>query len=361
MAQGVYVLAVLGESPSVLTELLWWLCVVERRPIAGVEVWATGRGARFVRSLATGDAWRSLEASTGPLPDLQPEGTPPDAAHGFRIHRFRLGESVLDDVRSEPESAAVSGILHDRVRTLRAALGDHIQLVGSLAGGRKTVSGALQTAFCLQAGPTDRLVHVLLHPDLESSLRDEGRMAEYVSPQQRWTDLSGVAGAEQIVVYDAPFPRIKHLVRRRLADALERLSWDEVWPVLDANAGRNPTATLTRTTFQEWTYTIRDAESAVCLYEVTLGKRPGAVLAAMALVGAGSTAADLIAWLDENEVGWRPSSATGNTPETREPMIRSAVSTLRGKFDDIPVGLERFAPPVQGFSMHRVDVDLGSF
>lgn len=364
MARAAYVFSVVGESPAVLSELLWWLCTQERAPIAGIEVWATGRGAERLRRLVASEKWGRLCAQTGPLPEIQPVGALPCGAFGFRIHRFVCGDQVLDDVRGEEESAAVAASLHDRVRSLRAELPDHITLVGSLAGGRKTVSASLQTAFCLQAGPRDRLVHVLLHPTLERVLREGGQLSEFCAPAQVWTALSGVAVDEQVLVYDVPFPRIRHLLPGRLATALDELGWDEVWPALEANMGVDATARLVRTARERWRFQVVHAGTERVLYDKALKARLGGLLAAMASTGEGPRASDLVDWLDAHEVGWRPSQARGNSRETRERLVRSAVSALRDKLSDLPIGLERFGPPAQGFAMPhvraRLDVDDAS-
>lgn len=359
MPRAAYVMSVLGESPAVLSELLWWLAVRERTPIAGIEVWATGRGARRLRELVASEAWRALEDRTGVLPPLASDAAQTSAAYGFRIHTFASDGNVLDDVRSEAESNAVSAQLHDRVRDLRADLPDDTQLVGSLAGGRKTVSASLQTAFSLQAGPRDRLVHVLLHADLEAALRREGLLTAFCSPGARWAELSGVPVDDQVLVYDVPFPRIRHLVPRRLSAALEHMPWEEVWPALDANMGLDATARLIRTAKLRWRFEIIHPATGEGIYETKLVARPGAVLAAMASVGEGATASDVVAWLDANEVGWAPPSGNGHDAETRQGALRSAVSNLRSAFADLPIGLERFGPPPQGFSVAGVEVDIG--
>lgn len=358
MRRGAYVVSVIGESPAVLSELLWWLCARERTSLAGIEVWATGRGAERLRAGVAGPAWEALQHLTGPLPMLLSDGTAPDASHGFRVHRFTCEGRVLDDVRTEQESAAVAATLHDRVRNLRTALGAHIDIVGSLAGGRKTVSASLQTAFCLQAGPTDRLVHVLLHAELEARLRAEGCMADFWAPEARWEALSGVPVQEQVQVYDVPFPRIRHLVPRRLGRALNELSWAQVWPVLDANMGLGAVARLERTARLRWAYRVLDPASGQVLYQTRLKARLGAMLAALASTPDDVSAGELVAWLDVNEVGWAPPSGRGHDDQTRERAVRSAVSSLREHLADLPIGLERFGPASTGFALGEGKVEV---
>lgn len=354
--ESVYVLCVLGESPTVLSNLLWWLAAVEQRPVAGIEVWATGRGARKLHRLVAGEAWSALQRVTGPMPALHSDAEP-SSGYGFRAHPHTLDGLTLDDVRSAEEAAAVSASLHDRVRSLRRELPPAIPLVGCLAGGRKTVSAALQTAFSMQARAADRLVHVVFDATVESALYAADRMPEYAFPDPRWEALSGVAPAEQIVVYDVPFPRLRYLVPRRLSDVLETKAWAEVWPLLEANMGRDARGELTRRGFQSWTYRIVDAGSAEVLFETKLGRRAGALLAAMAEAPDEATASDLVQWLDDHPVGWKPPTEAGADEQTRTAAIRSAGTALRKALQDVPVGLERFTPTASGLAMGPVTAD----
>lgn len=358
MRRSAYVLAVVGESPAVLSELLWWLCTKEQRSIAGIEVWATGRGADRLAELVASPAWGALEQQTGPLPALEPPETPPANHHGFRIHTFTVGQRVLDDVRTQPESEAVSGCLHDRVRSLRQGLADSIDIVGSLAGGRKTVSAALQTAFCLQAGPTDRLVHVLLDPTFEHRLRASGGLADFCAPDENLAWDHGVPMADQIIVYDVPFPRIRHLVRRRLSQALDDLPWKEVWPVLEESMSRSPEARLVRLARESWRFEIVDSRDESEIWAVELQGRLGAMMAAMASVDEDAKAADVADWIDANDVGWELPGADHDDATTRAGTIRTVASVLRDEFKTLPIGLEDLAPPARGYAAPRVRVFL---
>lgn len=345
MAASVYVLAVLGETPAVVLELLWWLAVEERHHIAGIEVWTTAPSEAALRRLLV-DLWPQFERVTGPLPEVMPSG-PPASCPGLRIHTFDDDNGVaLTDVRTASESARVSAALHDRVRVLREELSERVTLVGSLAGGRKTASAALQTAFCLQARHADRLVHVLLHADLERWLREQRRMADFNFPSQEWAESSGVPLNEQVTVYDVAFPRLRYMVPRRLAAALDGLSWDAVWPVLEANIRHDPEATLCRVG-DRWTYTIVDASDNV-LYAKGLTRRLGAVLAATVRVGGEPKAAELVAWLDARAFLWSPKP---DDDTFRPDAIRAAFRDLRAALGNLPMGLEPFGPPQTGYGI----------
>ncbi len=72
----VYVVALLGESPGVLTELLWHLVAVERLRIAGCEIWTTtasiGEGStRGLRAIGP-EAWDALRQALGADADRVP-------------------------------------------------------------------------------------------------------------------------------------------------------------------------------------------------------------------------------------------------------------------------------------------------
>ncbi|MEZ4322844.1 MAG: CRISPR-associated ring nuclease [Myxococcota bacterium] len=360
MGHGTFVLAVLGDSPSVLSELLWWMAAVDRCPLAGIEVWTTRRGAARLRDLVASEGWSGLQRCTGPLPEPSFDADP-SGRYGFRVHVF--GEhAALEDVRSERESAIVSATLHDRVRALRAELPAEIVLLGSLAGGRKTVSAALHTAFCLQGGPTDRLVHVLQDEGLERWLREQGRQREYAFPTDGWAAQSTIPTDQQVIVYDVPFPRLRLLVPRRLSDALERLSWTEVWPVLAANMGRHVRAVLRRVGDNRWRYEISDAQTGTLLFETGLGQRAGAVVAAMASVEPGASAADVAEWLDRARVGWTVPAGRGTDDELRAQAVRSAATAARRVLEPaIPIGLERFVPPLHTFVMAGIELDTDSW
>ena len=357
---GTYVLCILGESPSILSNLIWWLTVQEQHPIAGIEVWATGRGARRLADLTTLQGWERLQQAAGRLPQAA-YGAAPACTFGFRVHRHRVDGAVIDDVRSAHEAAVVNATLHDRVRDLRQTLPEDIQLVGCLAGGRKTVSAALQTAFCLQARARDRLVHVVLDHAFEGRLRTDGRLAEFVFPEPMWEGYSGVAADEQIVVYDVPFPRLRYLVPRRLSAALGTKRWDEVWPILDANMGRSAAGVLVRHSEKSWTYEVRDEGSGEVLYAKPLTRRLGATMAALAAASPEATTSDLIAWLDTSNVHWAPPTAWGSgadASDLRTQSMRRAISDLRKALEnDLPMGLEAFAPDLQRFAMGSVRVE----
>ncbi|MEN0064379.1 MAG: hypothetical protein AAGA48_19690 [Myxococcota bacterium] len=336
--------------------LLWWLSVEERQPIAGIEVWGTTRALRALREMVAGPRWTELQHLTGALPALQPPGTPPESHYGFRAHGFEHQGQALDEIWSEVEASAVHASLHDRVRELRDQLPERLPLVACLNVGHEPLSAALQTALSLQAGMTDRLIYVGLHPSLKLAIQENPELDRWAFPGPSWTEGSGVSESEQLRVYDVPFPRLRVLVSRRLPTVLADFRWDEVWPTLEANMSRDAKGVLRRTGIHSWVYEVWDAHTKEQLYASELTRRAGAVLAAMASATSDAAAADLVAWLDAHEVGWAPPSDAGHDPSTRNAALRGAVTALRRQLDDIPVGLERFSPAEMGFSIPHLEV-----
>lgn len=149
-----------------------------------------------------------------------------------------------------------------------------------------------------------------------------------------------------------PFPRLRSIVPRRLARALDHSTWEEVWPVLEANLRSSSTAVLARVG-DDWRYTIT-SDHGDRLFDVPLPGRVGAVLAAAVSVDGSPTVPSLIAWLDAHPAVWSPS---GRDPSERAASVRGAGRDLRTALADIPVGLEDFALPASGYAVQE-DVTL---
>jgi CRISPR-associated protein (TIGR02584 family) len=217
----VYLIAPLGLSPGVLTETLWWLVVQEGRRVVGVELWVTDSddgGTAALQTLRTAIAegsWDKLRRAVDAeqlsrLPELSerfrvqaPQARRP-ISPGLTVFAFARDDRSLSDNRATADAHAVGLQLHGRVRFLREALPETTGLVGSIAGGRKNFGTALQAAFEFHGRPLDRLVHVLLHPDLER--REDAR--QFVVPDP----ALHLPLAEQITLFDIPYPPLRSLV-----------------------------------------------------------------------------------------------------------------------------------------------------
>lgn len=348
MSGSVYVLAVVGQSPAVLTELLWWVARRRRQAIAGIEVWTTEGGAAALRALVAGPAWQRLQERIGRLPELAPADTPPSATFGFRLHCHVVQGVVVKDVRTRQEALQVNKELHDRFSSLRRSLPSEIPVLGSLAGGRKTVSAALQNAFCLQALRSDELVHVLLDARLEAFLKESRRLPEYVFPTAEWAQASGVPEEDQVLAYAIPVPRIRLLAPDRLPEVLRSKPWDEVWPLVDAEVVPRE-AELCQVEGGGWHYVVH-ARGRHIGFDEELTPMCGAVLAAFSQMPPAATAGDVVRWLDAHPaVGWRPREDPDD--KARAPAVQNASWKLRARLAEVPIGLEHFVPAVSQYGV----------
>lgn len=201
----------LGASPGVITEAAWELCANPGYgyDIDRVEIWTTAPKHKFagqgkLEAFLSGGLWAELQralkshGAAGSLPDLRPED----------IHVLGAAGAPLEDIRSHEDNEVMIEQICERVRQIKEEEGP-VRLLASLAGGRKTMSAALQTACELYAGGGDKLLHVLLHPDVEAHMREH----EFKFPTPAWQQRTGLAPEDMIDLYEVKFPRLRYLLQ----------------------------------------------------------------------------------------------------------------------------------------------------
>ena len=223
-------LALSGLAPQVVTETAWSLARQHHPPLVpqSVEVIATGVGEAVGRALLLGEF--TYDPVTGqPVPHGADRWTPfCDEVFGqpvaLRFHTPRASGQPLPDVTGVEADRRFADLCYRLVaeHTRR----DTPPLVGSLAGGRKTMGAHLMAAFAVLARPQDRLVHVIVHP--ATAERDPGFF--YPRPD---SDV-------RVHRVDVPFPRLRAVLEEGpLRAALHastdlRSLLDAVQPFLDA-------------------------------------------------------------------------------------------------------------------------------
>ncbi len=168
--QDYHLVIVMGATPAVLTETIWSLARQHdppRHPVS-VDVLTTEVGRAVLEARLQGRPrfhpvdGRPLEARDRWRPfcdDVLAGARPP-----LRVHVPRRSDGApLPDIRNAEDDARFAELCYRRVARLTEDP-DGPPVVGSLAGGRKTMSAHLMTAFILFARPEDRLVHVLVNP-----------------------------------------------------------------------------------------------------------------------------------------------------------------------------------------------------
>jgi CRISPR-associated protein (TIGR02584 family) len=223
-----YVLLVAtGRSPQVITETAFELYRREGRQPAEVHVLTTRVGAAHVRALLLGEEARSPVEGTLIEPaenrwsrfckDVLGRGGPVEIA----LHVPESGpDAPVDDIRQRGDDTLFANQCYRLVEQLTRP--EALPLVGSVAGGRKTMSAHLMTAFSVYARPDDLLTHVLLgDPEFE---RD---------PSFFYPKPGSPAYGQLLDLVRVRFPRLRPLLD---ADLLEDLPDDrrDLESILDA-------------------------------------------------------------------------------------------------------------------------------
>lgn len=151
--------AVLGMSPAVVTETIYALAQSEERTfVHKVELIGTVPAADLYQ--------RKLAGRRGALVRLARMYSLPVPQTRFHLLRNAEGTSALEDLRTTADSMAAWRQVFDIVREL---VDSSALLLGSIAGGRKTLGQALTLAFQLLARRQDRLLHVLVPAPQEAN------------------------------------------------------------------------------------------------------------------------------------------------------------------------------------------------
>jgi len=209
-------LAVVGQSPQILTETLYALAVTVQDEVpfvpTEVQVVTTEVGAKVLRErlLAGPDSiWDQL------LEDYRLGPINFGSAGVFVV--ANAGGEPLHDIRSAAENACLADAITERVRVLTSD--PDCALHVSLAGGRKTMGYYAGYALSLFGRIQDRLSHVLVSAEYEA-LPD----FHYPTPESRMLptrDGRSTVDASHAVVELAqiPFVRLRALLPQAMLDA----------------------------------------------------------------------------------------------------------------------------------------------
>ena len=150
-------IAVIGNTPQVMTEILWALRAERRVPIDEVFVMTTTMGKETCqkRLLDEGRFERMLSDY-----DIDPGTVVFDDDH---IYVFEDAEgNSLDDIRTSEENRLARDQIFDRIKEWTQD--SNVALHCSLAGGRKSMGYLLGAAVQFFGRPQDHLYHVLVTP-----------------------------------------------------------------------------------------------------------------------------------------------------------------------------------------------------
>ena len=223
--QQVVLLAVTGMTPAVLTETVWALAHAKPAVIPDrVVVLTTTRGKQHMdcelftpSAPGKDDLWQTLRRQIlGPqqgndcrlnLDPLRLISTP----------NPRTGRSdALEDFRTSADNSVMADFLLEQVRGFVETPG--VELIISIAGGRKTLGALLYACMSLLGRETDRLTHVLVNEPFDSS----GLSPRFYFPEQPVQRLASpdgktvIAKQARIDLGDIPFVPLRNLFERDL-------------------------------------------------------------------------------------------------------------------------------------------------
>lgn len=155
-------ISVVGLSPQVITETLYYYCHLASPPVPITEVFAltTLHGKQALEDTLLGD--------DGKLKSLCNDyNLPPIHFDLANIQLLKGADGQpLDDISSVIDNEALADQLFAFVR--RLATSTDICLHASIAGGRKTMGLYIGLAIQFYGRPGDTLSHVLVNPELEN-------------------------------------------------------------------------------------------------------------------------------------------------------------------------------------------------
>lgn len=208
--------AVLGMSPSVLTETVWALAcepvpVLPSRVI--VLTTTAGRDALNRQLFLQGDdrlcGWDRLVKA------IERRGLPVEghlkfgvASDHVRLFPAPSGKTDLADIATTKDNAAAADFI---LRELRAFTEDpSTAVLASIAGGRKTMGALLMSCMSLLGRAQDRVLHVLVNTPFDGPLEPPFLFPEKGVVHQQPRDGRKVRSIDaKIELIDVPFVRMR--------------------------------------------------------------------------------------------------------------------------------------------------------
>jgi CRISPR-associated protein (TIGR02584 family) len=159
----IVLLSLVGTTPAVLTETVYALAHRKRSIIPDRVIAVTSSGGRsvLVRQLFEDGAWQALRHTLKTLKKV------PDSKLRFgpipeciRVFPTADRKAELEDIRTAEDNETVAEFLMELVRSFTD--NDSIQLIVSIAGGRKTTSALLHSVVTLLGRGDDMITHIIV-------------------------------------------------------------------------------------------------------------------------------------------------------------------------------------------------------
>jgi CRISPR-associated protein (TIGR02584 family) len=222
-----------GQSPQVVTETVFELNRAEDLQPAAVHVVTTRVGRAYGRAQLLGEP-QSDPARGTPIEGVEARwpafceevlGRSPESGEApvdLTFHVPEVGAEGLEDIQHQGDDTRFANLCYELVEHLTRE--DQLALIGSIAGGRKTMSAHLMTAFTVYGRPDDRLTHVLLSdPSLEGD------------PSFFYPEQGSPRYGQLLDLVDIRFPRLRALLEEDLIEGLpdDRQDLEAILDALD--------------------------------------------------------------------------------------------------------------------------------
>ncbi|MFQ5568416.1 MAG: CRISPR-associated ring nuclease Csm6 [Rhodothermales bacterium] len=206
-----------GKTPQVITETIWSLAT--QSPVwfpSSIHIITTSEGEAIIKARLLGD--KTMRDGWGnPIRDANDRwtGFTRDILTGNTVvPEFWLPErdqgEPIDDIRNRDDDKRYANLCYHRVYELTRP--GQPPLVGSIVGGRKTMSAHMMTAFCVYGRTEDRLIHVLV-----DALAEKDPDFFYPTPTKPY-------GIDKV---DIPFPRLHLVLKDSLLDQVAQQTEEE--------------------------------------------------------------------------------------------------------------------------------------
>lgn len=199
-------LAILGETPAVITETLWALAQNDTLPFPSVVSILTTQTnkMRFQSAVMDSGKWDELAALLASEPQSGQKLPLPEI-----LVLPKPGGRDLDDIQSAEDVTQAGDFMLRWVRGYAEQPG--VQILASLSGGRKTMAALFSTCMTLLGREKDRMLHVHVNPPFD---RPMDPPFLFPAPNTRHKAADGKShpsNAAHVNLFEVPFVRLNIL------------------------------------------------------------------------------------------------------------------------------------------------------
>lgn len=250
--QKVVLIALLGTSPAVLTEMVWALATREEEPIVPdeIELWTTTKGKdAFEKQVLNQGVWEKLKA------DLVHRGVQ-------GVERLRIGPAsfapfvgkdydYLEDLSSEETNLLAADKM---LKELRKYTDDpSCRVILSIAGGRKTMGALALQCISLVGRECDEVYHILVNEPFDKRLDPLFFYPEQVDgvwEKRKYGDKIYTDDQAELYLFKVPYVRMRPLYEEKLGESIS--TFTKLSARIQQKIDRKPVLKMNKKTGKVW-------------------------------------------------------------------------------------------------------------